>query len=452
LTFPLRYAILESVIGFSLKERCNNMNAKFPYFNAHRAFTLIELLVVIAIIGMLIALLLPAVQAAREAGRRMQCSNNIRQLGLAQNLHVDSHNVFTQAGRPQTLITIAGLVNTDANSNDYNPEGSHKMWGYIQQMLPFMEQTALYDRVVRAVQDNYLWNPWRGDEEDYGRQDLRDKGYGPRNATAWAVEIPSLICPSTAGSGFTGDAGNPKTGRNSYHCNMGDLWVEWDANHAKRGVFARGDFLQCSIAMIADGASNTALISEVEIGSEPNGTKVRGNIAQSMQRAGVYNRGAPASCRLVLQGGTAGNFNTRYAVTQDPFADRVVGARWGDVRPPYTSFFMCAPPNHPSCTQNDDWGIENWGTMVAASSNHTGGVNLVMCDGAVRFVNDSIDAGDQSYDPWDGNLQRGGQHRKAPPNQHGGDPAKIAAAVSGQSPYGVWGALGSKAGSESRSL
>jgi hypothetical protein len=366
----------------------------------------------------------------------MQCTNHLKQLGLAQHNHHDIYESFTQSSRPMTLkFTFWG------------PNATYAYWGYIQQMLPFFEQGAIYEGVVEAIRADFMWNPWRSWETAGGRPEPYVDGQ--RYDTVWAREIPTLICPSTAGTGFTGTSDNGKLGRNSYHCNVGDLFCEWDSYHALRGPFGPGDRLQCSFGHITDGTSNTGMISEVEIGSAPNGTSIKGNVAVEVPY------GPPLTCKAVAT--TSGQFDSRFdaAGKGEDYADRTVGCRWGDSRPTYTQFFMNLPPNQPNCSQNNN--AEGWGLVMTASSNHTGGVNLVMCDGAVRFVSDSVDAGDQGYDPWDGVLQRGGQWGDHPGSQalldrHGGDPDMINEAVSGPSRYGVWGALGSKAGGESRSL
>jgi prepilin-type N-terminal cleavage/methylation domain-containing protein len=112
-----------------------------------KAFTLVELLVVIAIIGILIALLLPAVQAAREAARRTQCNNNLKQLGLAVHAHIDTYKVFPYG--------TTGFINEDA-ANTYLENGMvvpQTGKGWIVRVLPYFEQASLYDDFNNAAAD-----------------------------------------------------------------------------------------------------------------------------------------------------------------------------------------------------------------------------------------------------------------------------------------------------------
>ncbi|MDR1958420.1 MAG: DUF1559 domain-containing protein, partial [Planctomycetaceae bacterium] len=102
------------------------------------AFTLVELLVVIAIIGILIALLLPAVQAAREAARRMQCSNHLKQWGLGLHTHHDAFNKF-----PSTLYQVTGGCGPESRSTSYRKE----RLSFVYPLLPYIEQTAIYDNI-----------------------------------------------------------------------------------------------------------------------------------------------------------------------------------------------------------------------------------------------------------------------------------------------------------------
>ena len=107
----------------------------------YRGFTLVELLVVIAIIGILVGLLLPAVQAAREAARRMQCSNNLKQLGLAVHLHHDVHKKF-----PYGILRNDGNFPHPDLGKPGTPPPQNRRYALMYQLLPFIEQTALWNK------------------------------------------------------------------------------------------------------------------------------------------------------------------------------------------------------------------------------------------------------------------------------------------------------------------
>jgi prepilin-type processing-associated H-X9-DG protein len=384
---------------------------------------------------MLIALLLPAVQAAREAARRMQCSNQSKQIALAEVNHESVYGVFSQSSRPQQL---------DTTGRDVRPE----LIGYIPQILSFLEQTAIYDRVVASLKTGVGWEPWDANvARNQDRAVVDPNSEGTIYLVPWRENIASLVCPSTAGTGF--NEGNRRLGRNSYHCNVGDYFCEWDSFHALRGPFGPGDRLQGSSSNVRDGASNTAMLSEVEIGSSPGGNQVKGNIAVNVPY------GSPVQLKSIVRQNKTFDQTYDAAGKGEDFADRIVGCRWGGSPPTYSQFYMVMPPNSPSVSMNNN--IEGWGLCVSASSNHPGGVNVALCDGSVRFINDAVNAGDQGWDPWEGNLQRGGQWGNAPGSaeairNHGGDPAVMGGRVREPSHYGVWGALGSRAAGDSASL
>ena len=228
-----------------------------PFLSSERrAFTLVELLVVIAIIGILIALLLPAVQAAREAARRSQCTNNLHQLGLALHNYHDVHNKFPAMGGG----TDANKGNcTDSARNDSNWS---MLSGFVM-LLPHIEQNALYQQISSGGQQyvhNTTWTapPW-------GPMPCRE-GYPPYQA-----RINSIICPSDGNA--NGNTGAPwgSAGDNSYVFCFGDYphgcWA--DTSQSSRGIFWMRTYP--SIAMITDGTSNTILFGEYMGGSEQPG-------------------------------------------------------------------------------------------------------------------------------------------------------------------------------------
>ncbi len=363
-----------------------------------RGFTLVELLVVIAIIGILIGLLLPAVQAAREAARRMQCTNNMKQLGLAcQNFH-DVQKYLPNASY-QKLFESYAAVN-----------GTYGRFSGLVVMLPYMEQTALYETAVTQLQNGSV--PWTTGAD-----------------IAWCRTVEGFLCPSD-GSGKQAAGDMAAT---SYHLNRGDITLNWDWNEY-RGAFSNGAKHVMSFSDILDGTSNTAFFSEAAIGSPKSTGKIKGGI---VLLGGSFNNGhttdwanfyfTPAVCGAAR--GTGGDISLNYNVAGG--GNQQIGRRWADAHNGYTMFYTILPPNSPTCARD---AAEDC-CITTASSYHSGGVNVCMGDGSVRFVSDTIDAGDQSNDLY--NVVRD----KSRPQDYGG-----------QSVYGVWGAMGSSSGGETVSL
>ena len=207
--------------------------------NSRSAFTLVELLVVIAIIGILIGLLLPAVQAAREAARRMQCTNQLKQLGLAaQNFH-DVQKVLPSASY-QTLF------------KKYSSNGQWGRFSGLCVMLPYVEQSALYTELLKQIENGGC--PWN-DGVDY----------------ATCNQVDAFLCPSD-GKGKTAKG---TRGCTNYHLNRGDITLNWDWDEY-RGAFSNGNKHEMSFSDIVDGLSNTAFFSEVCIGTSLNMEKIKG--------------------------------------------------------------------------------------------------------------------------------------------------------------------------------
>lgn len=348
-----------------------------------KGFTLVELLVVIAIIGILIALLLPAVQAAREAARRSQCTNNLKQMGLAVQNFADIKKKFPDASHQVDFHGPGGL-------DDYG--AGRDRWGYICVLLPFMEQTALYDELIA----NHVGTgnrPWSG------------------NAFT-RTQVAGILCPSDGGSQKTPN----DFGRVSYHCNRGDYWLNWDWYEC-RGVMGRGNKQTHNFASVRDGSSNTMLISECCIGLPQGTLEVPIGIGLG---AGNSNPMAPSQCLALVSG-------NQFIGSVDGGTYQV-GWRWLDARSVYTQWHPCLPPNSPSCANGNG---EDW-ALITASSYHPGGVNVVFCDGSVHFISETIDSGNPAMTP--------NQLTPAPP----GNPQNY----KGPSLYGVWGSLGSSFGGE----
>src|SRR5215213_9729952 len=201
-----------------------------------RGFTLIELLVVIAIIAVLIALLLPAVQAAREAARRAQCTNNLKQVGLALHNYHSTYDVFPMGMSLNPKNSLADL-------------SSNAGWPVHAAILPMMEQVAIYNAI------NFQWGPWGTGATG---SDSWDKHVTVRNTV-----INGFLCPSDPSSGAGGVAR-----LNSYLACIGtttdNMWNEINgpgcAGTGSTGLFAT--MLSYGIRHATDGTTNTVAFSE----------------------------------------------------------------------------------------------------------------------------------------------------------------------------------------------
>ncbi len=348
-------------------------------------FTLVELLVVIAIIGVLVGLLLPAVQAAREAARRMQCSNNMKQLGLAiQNYH---------------------------SSNTQFPAGAVDFHGYTRAsrtvsaamfLMPYMEMDALYEAFV---EDAKIATPGSGPWQSVALQEA-----GPQAA---------FLCPSAQNADGTAINGVSKC---HYVFSTGDaMWHNARNDSQEASTYARIDSRAPFIPRLngernsirrfrdlLDGTSNTIAMSEVAA-TPRDQAFVKGDVARFN---GMYD-GTSALPGPCLTAPLDPNNPRQYQTGADCWRGLILG----DGRTVNNRFTTTLPPNSYSCAYggtNDSWGT------YSPSSDHQGGVQTLMFDGSVRFITDSIDSG---------NLN-------------------ARQVTSGESPYGVWGAMGSPAGKE----
>ena len=391
-------------------------------FSRYRGFTLVELLVVIAIIGILVGLLLPAVQAAREAARRMSCSNNFKQIGLAiHNYHsaykqLPTHGAGTTGNMPSDPV---GRISRQGSVDEFN----HSRLSMLVGILPFVEQQAVWEQISNPSTEGGTWNAM-GPTPDHIE-------YEP-----WATDIPTFRCPSDPGRGL------PALGRTNYGACMGDsTWFSQLLRHAdstsdsihaehdrsaKRGFFAM--FNQARFRDVLDGLSNTVAMGEMITYLGDNDT--RGGATES-GGSGTDLGGNDDSARTIRDNPShcqpfADPERPRFWSVPIQRPDDARGYRWASACPMYSGTFTILPPNRETCGRENALATANNATM---SSQHQGGCHILMGDGAVVFVTDSIEAGNSSAP----SVWRGGTGDNAPGSM---------------SPYGLWGSLGTRASKE----
>lgn len=296
-----------------------------------RGFTLIELLVVIAIIAVLIALLLPAVQQAREAARRSQCKNNLKQLGVALHNYHDTHNILP----------------VDGNAVGF---GAGTKASPLVGLLPFMDQGPMFN----GINFSSATANWQA-----ALQDANPMPY-------WQTVVPAYTCPSDTSARISGANGVNGWANASYGCNIGaqNLCGQSCQPYAPGGGWPNGFF----------GTGNACFSDSMD----------------PSQLSGVFSRYAWAAR---LRDVTDGLSNTIFMGEVRPECSDHARHGWANVNSLW--FATTAPLNYPTCPGDPNFGTgcnadANWNTSQGFKSRHVGGAHLLLGDGAVRFVTQNV--------------------------------------------------------------
>jgi prepilin-type processing-associated H-X9-DG protein len=379
--------------------------------------------VVIAIIGMLIALLLPAVQAAREAARRIQCTNHLKQLGIA------THNFHDVKESTPSVIDL----------------GEKKRFGTVFWLYPYLEQTARYDDVMGIYSDSTKLNT------------LNTIGGGGTDAEgafryrAYGKKISMLICPSDGNANDVPDTGDSagyvflkNSTTCSYAASAGDrITCSYpdSSGTTYKDSFLRSFFsyqdktgeVKKNFASISDGLSNTILFGERCTASSDKDT----------------NNGATGHFKGSIRFGTAKSTSTdpkicltyKNGFDASDMIDKKINGGLGRAAhyggPAVSMFSTILPPNSPNCSPSSGTGgFSSWSaqyqSQVSASGYHQGGVHVVYADGSVHFISETIESETPDAKPFTS-------------TEH-------ISHITGVSPFGIWGALGSIDGGEAKSF
>ncbi|WZO97532.1 DUF1559 domain-containing protein [Isosphaeraceae bacterium EP7] len=304
-----------------------------------RGFTLIELLVVISIIAVLIGLLLPAVQSAREAARRAQCVNNLKQIGLSLHNYLSVHNTFA----PFSVLPRTRTA---------------QPWSALARILPFMEQTNLANLIN-----------WDSDYEF------------PSKPTVAAIRVAAFMCPSEIN-----DRPRPTATLTYYPSNYAfnsGTWFFYDPASDREGDGAFAPNRAFAPAAISDGLSNTLGAAETKA-YQPNlwDTKVPAT-------TGTAAPTTPATLNTYLSGGTFDSNGHTEWIEGDIHETGFTTTFTPNTKVPYTSGGLVYDVDFTSMRDGESINLPTYGAITSRSF-HPGGLNGMMMDGSVRFFKSTI--------------------------------------------------------------
>jgi prepilin-type N-terminal cleavage/methylation domain-containing protein/prepilin-type processing-associated H-X9-DG protein len=320
---------------------------RIKHFTLHRCngtgFTLVELIVCLSVAALLLALLLPAVQRAREQMRLMDCQSRLKQIGLALHNYESTHRVYP----------FGVGADADGSSATYTSADSRRFSAQVQ-LLPFLDQASLYQRI------DFNIPPFAPDTTG---EPAVVTGIGP-NEPAAQVRVPVFLCPSDF------DRLRRPWGPINYRSCSGNTW----AGRVGNGMFGQNTAIRN--ADITDGLSNTAAFSE----------RVRGDddrqsidlLSDVFSWSTIWTEDSLRTwCSSVTLHEAA------LATTQDSTS----GMTWLEGNATWTRYNHVLNPGFPSCKNGITWN----GMVMTATSRHTAGVNVLFADGRVRFVSENAD-------------------------------------------------------------